>query len=170
MASELTQLYDFLNNKRNFVGFTDFFDDLYNFDKNIKDSTFPPYNIYTDDITIYHQKGKNATCTTETHTFIQLACAGYTKERLKVEFNNKTCILTVSGSPATSVDTTNEEGGVKDKIWYYKGIADRSFKNSWKLSDKLEFVNCKFENGLLTLEFRNKDISKEDANHILPIN
>lgn len=169
MATELSQICDFFNNKRNFVGFTDFFVDLYDFDKNIKDNTFPPYNIYTEEVQFVCTHGKKSEIKNEIHTFIQLACAGYTKERLVVEFNDKTCILTVTGNSYTNSQISND-AKVEEKIWYYKGIADRSFKNSWKLSDKLEFVNCKFENGLLTLEFRNKDISKEDANHILPIN
>lgn len=183
MTNDLMSVFDIFNNKHNFIGFTDFFDDLYNFDKKFKNNSFPPYNIFTKEVNVCNNNDKEADCHKEVHTFIQMACAGYDKDRLKVQFNDKTCVLTVSANGGDEDKVANLDPIQEDKlnnsesifssgngtIWYHKGIATRMFKNSWKLNDKLEFVKCNFENGLLTLEFRNKDMSKEDTNHILPI-
>ena len=112
-----------------------------------------------------------------------MACAGYDKDRLKVQFNDKTCVLTVyanGGEEDKVVDTDAIQGDKlnnsesifsdgKGKVWYYKGIATRVFKNSWKLSNKLEFVKCKFENGILTIEFRNKNDELKDTCYFVDI-
>lgn len=183
MKNDLMSVFDIFNNKRNFIGFTDFFDDLYNFDKKFKTNTFPPYNIYTESVNVISDDGKNAESHKEVHTFIQMACAGYEKDRLKVQFNDKTCVLTVYANggdddkvvenDAIQNDKLNDSESIfsdgNGKVWYHKGIATRMFHNSWKLSNKLEFVKCKFENGLLTIEFRNKTDETKDTCYFVDI-
>lgn len=183
MANDLMSVFDIFNNKRNFIGFTDFFDDLYNFDKKFKTNTFPPYNIFTEEVNVCNSNGKKADCHKEVHTFIQMACAGYNKDRLKVQFNDKTCVLTVYANggdddkvvenDAIQNDKLNDSESVfsdgNGKVWYHKGIATRMFHNSWKLSNKLEFVKCKFDNGILTIEFRNKEDERQDTCYFVDI-
>lgn len=179
MANDLMSVFDVFNNKTNLIGFTDFFDDLYHFNENFKTSTFPPYNIYTQNVEVSNENDKNNEKYNETHTFIQLACAGYDKNNLKVQFNNKTCVLTVytnenpNDNLAIKNDLLNNSESVfsdgNGKIWYHKGIATRSFRNSWKLNDKLELVKCSYNDGLLTIEFKNKKENVDDQDYLINI-
>lgn len=156
MSNDLISICDsFFNNKNSFIGFNDFFDDLAKFDlklteKGIKDS-FPPYNIYTYDVA-------NGEGESDVHTYIEIACAGFKKDELKITFDNS--ILKVEGS----IDRN-----IPDKMKYqYKGIATRMFRREWKLSNKLEFVKASFEDGILTIEFKQK-VEKAPDVKLLPI-
>ena len=58
MTNDLMSVFDIFNNKHNFIGFTDFFDDLYNFDKKFKNNSFPPYNIFTKEVNVCNNNDK----------------------------------------------------------------------------------------------------------------
>lgn len=160
MKNDLITFFDVFNNKRNLIGFSDFFDDLDKFSNSFKESTFPPYSIFKEVV-----KNGNKE---ETHTFIQLACAGYTKDMLKITYNTKTNVLTVKGSKGKrdKDDFTMEGSGAfcdgEGRVYCYKGIAMREFENSWKMCDSLEFVKSSLENGLLTIEFKDKKEKEEE--------
>ena len=156
MSNSLMSLCDsFFNNKNSFIGFNDFFDDLARFDlklteNGIKDS-FPPYNIYTYETSSSEEES-------DIHTFIEIACAGFKKDELKITFDNS--ILKVEGN----VSRENS-----DRMKYqYKGIATRMFRREWKLSDKLEFVKASYEDGILTIEFKYK-VEEVPETQFLPI-
>lgn len=145
----------FFNNKNSFIGFNDFFDDLAKFDlklteKGIKDS-FPPYNIYTYETASSEEES-------DIHTFIEIACAGFKKDELKITFDNS--VLKVEGNVNTDVS--------EKKKYQYKGIATRMFRREWKLSNKLEFVKASYEDGILTIEFRQK-VEEVPETQFLPI-
>lgn len=160
MKNDLITFFDVFNNKRNLIGFSDFFDDLDKFSNSFKESTFPPYSIFTE--VVKKDDGD------ETHTFIQLACAGYTKDMLKITYNTKTNVLSVKGSKGqkNNDDFTMTGNGAfnngEGRVYYYKGIAMREFENSWKMCDSLEFVKSSLENGLLTIEFKDKKEKEEE--------
>lgn len=160
MANNLMTFFDVFNNKRNLIGFSDFFDDLDKFSNSFKESTFPPYSIFNE--VVKTNDGD------ETHTFIQLACAGYTKDMLKITYNTKTNVLSVKGSKGkrNNDDFTMTGNGAfnngEGRVYYYKGIAMREFENSWKMCDSLEFVKSSLENGLLTIEFKDKKEKEEE--------
>ena len=168
MTNNLMTFFDVFNNKRNLIGFSDFFDDLDKFSNSFKETTFPPYSIFTEEVNVCNDNGKEADCHKETHTFIQLACAGYTKDMLKITYNTKTNVLTVKGSKGKrgKDDFTMEGSGVfcdgEGRVYCYKGIAMREFDNSWKMCDSLEFVKSSLENGLLTIEFKDKKEKEEE--------
>lgn len=100
MTNNLMSIYDnFFNNKNSFVGFNDFFKDLNMFDlmldeRGIKDS-FPAYNVYTKAINV---AAENEDPILIDHTFIEVACAGYGKDNLKLNYDEDFHILTIEGN------------------------------------------------------------------------
>mgnify|MGYP000221663056 CR=1 FL=1 len=147
MTNNLMSIYDnFFNNKNSFVGFNDFFKDLNMFDlmldeRGIKDS-FPAYNVYTKAINV---AAENEDPILIDHTFIEVACAGYGKDNLELNYDEDFHILTIEGNKVANDS--------KEQNYNYKGIATRSFKRMWKLNEKLKFVKAKYEDGILTIEF-----------------
>ena len=116
-------------------------------------SNYPPYDIYSEKI--FTQDGPDAS--EEEHYFIDLAVAGFSKEELSVEMS-KDGILTIKNIPAA---------GIKERKYFKKGIANRDFKIQKTISQELELVNCSLVNGILSIEFKRKDISEmENINKI----
>lgn len=159
--NNLVSLFDdIFDNKNSFIGFNELFNDLSKFDLNltergIKDS-FPPYNVYTKDVDV---SGKDEPEMLLTHTFIEVACAGFRKEELSIEFDEDSSILTVEGNAKHKPD-------IEDVKYSYKGIATRLFQRQWKLSGKLKFVKASYEDGILKMEFEPR---MEDKVTSLPI-
>lgn len=156
MTNELVTVFDdFFNKHNHLVGFNDLFKDFD--DLNIyKTTTFPPYDMYKADVVVV--EGKNAT--TETHTYIDVATAGYNKAELNVTYDKKTNQVEVTGAKDSS-DTS--------KTYTYKGIASRNFQLKWKLQPSLEFLKCSYNDGILQLEFRTKDQPEDEALQVVTI-
>ena len=72
---------------------------------------------------------------------LEIALAGFKKDELKVftEFGQ----LYVKG---------NKEEPKDDGTFIHKGLAQRSFKRVWTVSDDTKVGSVKFEDGLLTVE------------------
>lgn len=162
MANDLMSIYDnFFDNKHSFIGFDDFFKDLSIFDMNltekgIKDS-YPPYNVSTRLVNVAAETEKEPI--NEEHTFIEIACAGFKKNELRISFEDES-ILTVKGQSQKREST--------DTKYHYKGIGTRMFERQWKLSNKLEFVKASYVDGILTIEFKPK-YDKCNSFETLPI-
>ena len=133
-----------------FIGFDDFFRDM---EQSIssKSQTFPPYDIYTEDVKIYSEEGNEASCVTENHTFIKFALAGIPKEDVRVKFNNNILNVYNEKDPNMKEILPNNRKNIR------LGIAQRNFSVTKTISKDLELVKCKMEDGCLIIEFRNID-------------
>ena len=107
-----------------FVGFDNLFENMTQVSQGSKSlPSYPPYNViqHGDDFVI------------------EIALAGIDKKDLNVEIQENT--LTVS------YDSSKTEEDKK----LYKGIAQRSFKRQFKLSDDIEVEGANFVNGMLNI-------------------
>lgn len=113
---------------RHSIGF-DRFNDLFEraFESNAP-TGFPPYNV--------EKHGEN-------EYRIVLAVAGFTEQELSIQLEGG--VLSVSGAkPQAEQD---------DKVRYmHQGIAQRSFKLTYRLEDHIEVRGAKLENGLLIID------------------
>ena len=108
------------------VGFDRMFDRLFD-ESFVATTNYPPYNIVKID---------------ESNYAIQVAIAGFSKSDIEIETKENT--LTVkSASKSETEDTTN---------YLHKGISNRAFVRSFKLSDDVVVKGATFENGLLNIE------------------
>lgn len=109
---------------RNSIGLNDYFDRLFNLHETT--SNYPPYNL----IQINNVESR-----------LEVALAGFKKEEVHVytEYGK----LFIEGQ---------KEDKESNSSYVYKGLAQRSFKRSWSLSDDTEVKNVVFEDGLLTIE------------------
>ena len=82
---------------------------------------------------------------------LEIALAGFKKDELQVftEFGK----LFVEG---------RKEESENDGTFVHKGLAQRSFKRVWTVSDDTKFGSVKFEDGLLTVEL-NKIVPEHHA-------
>lgn len=113
---------------RHSIGF-DRFNDLFEraFEGNATTS-FPPYNV--------EKHGDN-------EYRIVLAVAGFTEQELSIQLESG--VLTVSGA--------KPEASQEDKVRYmHQGIAQRSFKLTYRLEDHIEVQGARLENGLLIID------------------
>ena len=110
--------------RQNGIGMDDYLDRFFN--EPSQTSNYPPYNL----IQLNNHESK-----------LEIALAGFKKDELKVytEFGK----LYVQG--------TKEESKV-DGSFIHKGLAQRSFKRVWTVSDDTKVGSVKFEDGLLTVE------------------
>lgn len=115
------------------VGFDRLFDDL-ELLTNFSKPSFPPYNIAKVDENNYE---------------ITMALAGFRREDLDINLRDGD-LLTVR---SVEKDVTEE-----DSKYTYRGIAKRSFSQTWKIAADLEVVGASMENGLLTVSLRKKQI------------
>lgn len=89
--------------------------------------SYPPYNVEKHGDNDYR---------------IVIAAAGFNEEELDVSVENR--VLTISGSKSSSID---------DQVNYlHQGIAQRSFKLSFRLDEQIEIQGAVFENGLLKVD------------------
>lgn len=166
-----------LKNINSFIGFDDLFDELVRFDHHITEDVntkYPPYNIYTQLVNV---AGEGEDEITQKHTFIEVACAGFSKDELVASFDDEFHILTVASKTAESAKATNTDDEDEDedantskyaKSYTHKGIGTRSFGYSWKLEKDLEFVKATYVNGILAIELRPK-YHPDTARKELPI-
>lgn len=95
---------------------------------------YPPYNIVKND---------------ENHYTIEMAVAGFGKHNLDIEIANNNLIIK-GGSTVDEIDPVDNP---VEYVW--KGIADRYFTRSFKLSDTIEVKNAELINGMLKIFLEN---------------
>ena len=135
----------------NFIGFDDLFGRMESALERGMDTSFPPYDIYTEDVVV--ENGKDAG--TETHTFIKFALAGIPKDDLRVQF--KDGILKVYTEKDEQKDPLpNNRKNIR------LGIAQRSFCVTKTIDKSLEMVGAKYEDGCLYIEFKQKPAPKAE--------
>ena len=108
---------------KNSIGLDDYLNRFW--DESTKEN-YPPYNL----IQLNNHESK-----------LEIALAGFKKDELQVftEFGK----LHVEGKKETSET---------DGTFVHKGLAQRSFKRVWTVSDDTEIGSVKFEDGLLTVQ------------------
>ena len=108
--------------RRNGFGMDDYLDRFFN---ETRTENYPPYNIVQ---------------VNNVETRLEVALAGFKKKEVKVytEFGK----LVVEGNKEHKDD--------KDEL-VYKGLAQRSFKRTWGITDDTEVQKVEFEDGLLTV-------------------
>jgi len=108
---------------KNSIGLDNYFDDFF---KIQTPSNYPPYNL----IQLNNHESK-----------LEIALAGFKKDEVKVytEFGK----LHVEGI---------KEEKEADGEYQHRGLAQRSFKRTWTLSEDCEVRQVAFEDGLLTVE------------------
>ena len=119
--------------RTNGIGLDDYLNRFW--DESTKEN-YPPYNL----IQLNNHESK-----------LEIALAGFKKDDLKVftEFGK----LHVEGKKETSET---------DGTFVHKGLAQRSFKRVWTVSDDTKVGSVKFEDGLLTVQL-NKIVPEHHA-------
>lgn len=120
-AADLPTLLDKIT--RNSIGMDEYFDRIFNFHETI--SNYPPYNLVH---------------LSNVESRLEIALAGFKKDEVNVytEYGK----LFVEGQ---------KEDRDNDTQYVHKGLAQRSFKRAWALSDDTEVREVIFEDGLLTI-------------------
>ena len=120
-AADLSTLMDKIT--KNSIGMDEYFDRLFNLHETT--TNYPPYNLVQVN-------------NVESH--LEIALAGFKKEEVHAytEYGK----LFVEGQKA---DTE------PDRTFIHKGLAQRSFKRAWTLSDDTEVRDVTFEDGLLRI-------------------
>jgi molecular chaperone IbpA len=120
-AADLNTLLDKIT--RNSIGMDEYFDRLFNLHETT--SNYPPYNLVQ---------------VSNVESRLELALAGFKKEEVNVftEYGK----LFVEGQ---------KEDRETDTRYVHKGLAQRSFKRAWTLSDDTTIKDVTFEDGLLTI-------------------
>ena len=120
-ASDLPALMDRIT--RNSIGMDEYLNRLLNAQETT--SNYPPYNLVQ---------------VSNVESRLELALAGFKKEEVNVytEYGK----LFVEGQ---------KEDRESDANYIHKGLAQRSFKRAWTLSDDTEVRDVTFNNGLLTI-------------------
>ena len=91
------------------------------------EANYPPYNVIQESSVSYR---------------VEVAVAGFSKKELEVfTENNK---LYVEGQKELAEPKEGES-------YFHKGVAARSFKRVWTISDDVEVKDVDLENGLLTI-------------------
>ena len=108
--------------QRNSIGLDDYLNRFWN---DTRTENYPPYNIVQ---------------VNNVETRLEVALAGFKKKEVKVytEFGK----LVVEGN--------KEQKEEKDQL-VFKGLAQRSFKRTWGITDDTEVKSVDFEDGLLTV-------------------
>ena len=129
------------------VGFDDMFDQFESMLGNggMVQSNYPPYNI--------RKAGKDKYA-------IEVAVAGFNKDDVEVEFEDK--LLTVR---TKKVNKTVEKDG--DEI-IHKGISQRSFSKSFTIADDVKVSEAQLQDGLLTINCE-KIIPEQKKKKLIPI-
>ena len=120
-ASDLSAMMDRINKYS--IGMEGYFDRIFNLHETT--TNYPPYNLVQ---------------VNNVESLLEIALAGFKKEEVNVftEYGK----LFVEGQKS---DTET------DKTFIHKGVASRSFKRAWTLSDDTEVREVTFEDGLLVI-------------------
>ena len=110
---------------KNSIGLDDYFNDFFKLNTT---SNYPPFNL----VQLNNHESK-----------LEVALAGFKKDEVKVytEFGK----LHVEGI---------KEEKETDAEYTHRGLAQRSFKRSWQLSDDCEVRQVIFEDGFLSIELK----------------
>ena len=129
------------------IGFDSMFDQFESMLDNgrMVQSNYPPYNI--------RKAGKDKYA-------IEVAVAGFNKDDVEVEFEDK--LLTVK---TKKVNKTVEKNG--DEI-IHKGISQRSFSRSFTIADDVKVSGAELKDGLLTINCE-KIIPEQKKRKLIPI-
>ena len=129
------------------IGFDDMFDQFESMLGNggMVQGNYPPYNIRKTD------KDKYA---------IEVAVAGFNKDDVEVEFEDK--LLTVR---TKKVNKTVEKNG--DEV-IHRGISQRSFSRSFTVADDVKVNSAELKDGLLTINCE-KIVPEEKKKKLIPI-
>lgn len=123
-ASDLPTLMERIS--RNTIGIDEYFDRIFNFHETT--SNYPPYN---------HIQVNNL------ESRLEVALVGFKKSEINVYTEHGK--LVIEGHKEDKEPNTN---------YLYKGLAQRSFKRSWSLSDDMEVREVNFEDGLLSINLK----------------
>ena len=129
------------------IGFDDMFDQFESMLGNggMVQNNYPPYNI--------RKAGKDKYA-------IEVAVAGFNKDDVEVEFEDK--LLTVR---TKKINRTVEKDG--DEI-IHKGISQRSFSRSFTIADDVKVSGAELKDGLLTINCE-KIIPEQKKKKLIPI-
>lgn len=108
----------------------------------VASSGYPPYNIVKSD---------------DTHYRIEIAVAGFGEDDLMI--NTADGQLTVEGK---IIDRESDEDFV------HRGVASRSFRNTWKLAEHVEVIDAKLDKGMLVISME-KVIPEHKKPKTIPI-
>jgi len=144
-----------------FIGFEKLFNQMNDvFNSSTKTDNFPPYDIYTENV-IINEDEKNSH--TDVHTFIKFALAGVDKEDVEVSFEDG---LLIVQTKEIDYQKQCDKMAETNKKYLRKGIADRRFCIQKTISDDLEIVGAKWDNGCLIIEFKEKPKVKRESKYI----
>ena len=120
-AADLPTLLDRIT--RNSIGMDEYFDRLFNLHETT--TNYPPYNLVQ---------------LNNVESLLEIALAGFKKEEVNVftEYGK----LFVEGQ---------KQDNETERAFVHKGVASRSFKRAWTLSDDTEVREVTFEDGLLVI-------------------
>jgi molecular chaperone IbpA len=121
-AADLPTLMDRIT--RNSIGMDQYFDRLFHLHETT--SNYPPYNLVQ---------------VSNVESRLELALAGFKKEEVHVYTEHGK--LFIEGQKEDKESDTN---------YVHKGLAQRSFKRAWTLSDDTEVREVVFEDGLLNVK------------------
>ena len=133
-----------LNNT--FLGYDRLLDMMDTALSNAKIASFPPYDIFKEGDSVV----------------LQMALAGMKKHQIKVDFDPKDRVLTVSGDTARTIqveDTPSSETSVvvADKDVVHKGISTRKFTRQFTVGPDHEVGDVTYADGLLTISLVKND-------------
>ena len=117
------------------------FDSLFNDIAEFRPSNYPPYNI--EKVGDYEYK-------------LTFAVAGFSEKNISVTQKENT--LAIEGNILPS-----------EKKYLYKGIAERTFKQSFKLSEHMNVKDAKLKDGMLNITLV-QDLPKEKQPRQIKIN
>ena len=120
-SADLPALMDRIT--RNSIGMDEYFDRLFNLHETT--SNYPPYNLVQ---------------ISSVESRLELALAGFSKKEVLVYTQDGK--LFIEGQKEDKETDTN---------YLHKGLAQRSFKRAWTLSDDTEVRLTNFEDGLLSI-------------------
>ena len=123
-ASDLPALMDRIT--KNSIGMDEYFDRLFNLHETT--SNYPPYNLVQ---------------ISNVESYLEIALAGFKKEEVHA--------FTEYGKLFVEGQKSEPES---DRTFIHKGLAQRSFKRAWTLSDDTEVSRVTFEDGLLRIELK----------------
>jgi len=129
------------------IGFDDMFDQFESMlgNNGMVQSNYPPYNI--------RKTGKDR------HA-IEIAIAGFNKDDVEVEFEDK--LLTVRTKKVNKTVEKNAEEII------HKGISQRSFSRSFTIADDVKVSAAELKDGLLTINCE-KIVPEQKKKKLIPI-
>ena len=91
-------------------------------------ANYPKYNLYKESDNI---------------SVIEIALAGSKKEDISIELEKN--LLSISGEQRDKQDKS-------ERVYFHKGLTEKSFKLSFKISENTKVQTAKFEDGILTIK------------------